>query len=254
MARGVAIACLISRTEGGVRQVSKRQFTPAERYAVFTVHGAKCYMCSEPLNLKEFQVDHVVPESLLETPDERVAALTNLGCPDAFEINSFENWLPSCGPWNNRKRSRVWNPSPLMQLNLQYASDGAPKARALAASMVTKQAVANALNTLERLEEQGALTDEIKAQFAPIVGDYSQNIAPEADHDVVRLTPTYAAPLYEVLSDNGLSKVVRGPYGIGGGPSDRDHPVAPQMNCGVCGYPYFSGARCVICATMNDGD
>lgn len=99
------------------------------------------------------------------------------------------------------------------------------------------------------------MTSDIKERLQPLVADYAAARADDSDdeRDVVRLTPEYAVPLHEVLSEDGIITAVRGPYGVGGGPSDsRDLPAG--MRCGVCGYQYSSGARCVTCGIMDDGD
>jgi hypothetical protein len=197
-----------------------------------------------------FQVDHVIPESLAEEPVRLEGAKEQLGRPTHFELNSYENWLPACVRCNNLKRERVWDPSLLVQLWLQRAADWAPKARELAEKTITKRDVTKALNLLERAAAAGQLTDEEKERFSPLVADYSRWRSEDSDPEVVRLTPTYEAPLMEVLSDDGTSRVVRGPYGVGGGPSPSREPVAPPP-CS-CGSYYFNGARCVLCGQLND--
>lgn len=82
------------------------------------------------------QVDHIIPETLLENPDEFAKALKMFGLPETFEINSYENWMPSCGPCNNKKKAKVFEPTPLIQLQLERA-----KARAGFAAMQEKQGI-----------------------------------------------------------------------------------------------------------------
>ena len=72
----------------------KDKFSAAERAAVFTLPGEKCYLCATPLDLKTMQVDHVIPESLLADAKRLSAAIVSLGRPKDFDVNSFENWLP----------------------------------------------------------------------------------------------------------------------------------------------------------------
>jgi hypothetical protein len=48
--------------------LSVYNFSPAERYAVWTAHGEKCYICTRPIDLKTMEVDHLVPESLIGDP------------------------------------------------------------------------------------------------------------------------------------------------------------------------------------------
>jgi 5-methylcytosine-specific restriction endonuclease McrA len=87
-------------------------FTPAERYAVFTVHGEKCYLCHKPINLRTMEVDHLIPESLKDDPVRLAAVLVALGRQLNFNLNTYDNWLPACGRCNNEKRNNIFEPSP----------------------------------------------------------------------------------------------------------------------------------------------
>lgn len=103
-------------------------FTPAERWAVFTTHRGKCWLCYEPVNFADMAVDHILPEFL--SGDQLNAALTAFGLPSDFELNSFENWLPAHGPCNSLKGSRVFQPTPLIQEWIERAREKADAARA----------------------------------------------------------------------------------------------------------------------------
>lgn len=74
----------------------KRKFSDAERYAIYTAHKEKCYMCTKPVDLYSMQVDHVIPETLADDLEELAKTIQSLGLPENFDIQSFENWLPSC--------------------------------------------------------------------------------------------------------------------------------------------------------------
>lgn len=99
----------------------KREFTDHERYAVFTAHGERCYLCRRPLDLQTMEVDHVLPEQLLSEPGRLATVLAHFGLPSTFEIQSLVNWLPSCRPCNNRKRAQVFEPVPAVLLELNEA-------------------------------------------------------------------------------------------------------------------------------------
>jgi 5-methylcytosine-specific restriction endonuclease McrA len=229
--------------------VSKYKFSLVERHAVYTVHGEKCYMCGLPLTVKTAEIDHVIPESLAEKPAELAKVLAELGRSPDFNVNSFENWMPACRACNGDKLAMVWEPSLAVQRVLQKAKAKAPEAAALAAKTTRVHEVHDALGVLERASETGELSEEIKTALWPLVTYQRQVREPEVAKEPVRLTPRYEVPLYTVLSDNGLIKTVRGPYGVGGGPSAD---AGPGMCCGTCGYPFFNGARCVICGSMED--
>jgi len=230
--------------------MAEYSFSNAQRYAVFKTHGDRCYMDGEPIDLLSFQVDHVIPESLADDPVRLGKVLKCLGRPSTFELNSYENWLPACAPCNIRKRALVWEPSLLVQRTLQNAAAKADEARAAEKDVLTKQKLGRAVNTLMRAHEDGGLSDDVKKRLQPIVYDIASARPAVSRHEVVRLTPDYAVPLFDVLSDDGSVRVVRGPFGMGGGPSSG----TLTTGCSVCGYNYFNGARCVICGNLEDGD
>jgi hypothetical protein len=63
--------------------------------------------------------------------------------------------------------------------------------------------------------------------------------------------PVRVSPRYELLKDDGHIRTVKGPFGVGAGPSGYANP---HMRCGVCGNPYFNGVRCISCGMMEDDD
>lgn len=187
------------------------------------------------------QVDHVIPESLIGKP-ELESVITQFNLPSDFDVNGFENWLPACAPCNRRKSDVVFKPSPLIALQLQLLQDKKTEAQGVVQKAVSRRQLSIALNTLERVEPE-KLTDEDRGILRPLVEftfNYPNRIN---DGEPVRLTP-----LYEVLSDDGYLRIARGPYGVGGGPSNPD----PRVTCSACGCAFFSGARCVICGAVND--
>lgn len=139
--------------------MSQYKFSSAERYAIFLTHGMKCYLCGVPLDLTSMAVDHVIPEHLLATPSLLESAKSTLGLPAQFNLNSFENWMPACGSCNSKKAAIQFNPSPLIQVELQSLSEKAEKARRLCNEIVSSRKISNALNVLARAQESGERFD-----------------------------------------------------------------------------------------------
>lgn len=83
--------------------MSKRSFSSAERYAVWSVHQMRCWLCMEPLRLIDTTVDHVIPERLLQDERQLREVLDAYGLPATFAVNGFENWLPAHSSCNQRK-------------------------------------------------------------------------------------------------------------------------------------------------------
>jgi hypothetical protein len=141
----------------------KKKITPAQRYAVFTVHGEKCYLCNRPLNLQGAEVDHILPESLLHDPVRLSKILNDFGLPTDFNLNSYENWMPAHGRCNREKLDEVFNPTPQIQLQLQRAAKQANKAIELEKQEISEKAIARAINLLQRAKDKGKLSAESKA-------------------------------------------------------------------------------------------
>jgi 5-methylcytosine-specific restriction endonuclease McrA len=223
--------------------MSTYKFSPAERAAIYSTHGEKCYLCGVPLNLKTMEVDHVIPESLLERPDKLNAALDALGLPSNFGINSFANWLPACGLCNRTKTDVVFEPAPIVKIVLQKAAAKASAAEKLASKTVSDRKIANALNDLERAHEDGKLDNET----IQVLGNFVfRNRQPDLAGQPIRLTP-----LYEVLSEENGIQIIRGPYGVGGRSAAANaHSSFGCPNCGSIAA--WNGPRCVICGGIND--
>jgi 5-methylcytosine-specific restriction endonuclease McrA len=67
--------------------MSSYKFIPAQRAAIYSTHGEKCYLCGKPISLKTMEVDHIIPESLLGKPKALNSVLNALGLPSNFAIN-----------------------------------------------------------------------------------------------------------------------------------------------------------------------
>ena len=221
----------------------KHKFSQAQRHAVLKVHGLKCYIGHEPLDYVTAEIDNVIPESLGEKPDELAKAIEELGRPVDFDLNSFENWLPACRKCNGDKLDAPWEPSLKAQGALRRAAAKADDARAAEAELVHKQTITKALNNIARAGEKGQLSPEDLEVLAPLFEDLRSARPEEEADEPIQLTPDVA-----VQVSSGRWVVVDGPYGRGAGP---EHP-SDAMRCGVCGYQYFNGVRCVMCGNMDD--
>ena len=225
--------------------MAKRQFSNAERYGVYTVHREKCYMCTEPVDLYSMQVDHIIPEALLDDPYELKSVLVSFGLSENFDIQSFENWLPSCARCNNRKRNRIFKPTPQIQLELEIAAEKSSDAKELAKKIVTSQVVSRAWNTIKRAADSGSLGKELEKE----IQEFTQFHEAVREQDIAH-EPILLSPLIEVISKKNGIRLVKGPYGIGGGPVGPD--VHSSFRCPSCGHTAWHGARCVVCGEMSD--
>lgn len=223
--------------------MAKHKFTPAERHAVFSVHGLKCYIGHEPLDYVTAEIDHVIPESLIDKPDELAEVLEQLALPPEFDLNSYENWLPACRTCNGKKSDAPWDPIPLVHRELTRARAKANEASAVAARLVHQQTLTKALSTVAVAHGNGQLAPSDLETLAPLIEDFL-SARPKAEAEgLVQVAPAVA---FQV--SNGRIVVVDGPFGRGAGPASP----SDAMRCGVCGSQYFNGARCVLCGNLDD--
>ena len=171
--------------------MSKYSFSPHQRHAVWTVHLEKCYMCTKPIDLQSMQIDHIIPESLLDDHEELRSVLARFGLPADFGINSYSNWLPSCSSCNGKKSNNVFTPSPLIQMQIECAISKAQKAEELAAKSANKRELTKALNILMKAHSEQGLSAEIKDSLKPLVQFQEQERSEENIFYGIRLAPDY---------------------------------------------------------------
>lgn len=74
----------------------RRKLTKAEREKVYAICGGRCAYCGVPIELKEMQVDHVVPMEFYELFQAR-----------GFDLDTMDNYLPTCRSCNHYKSTRT---------------------------------------------------------------------------------------------------------------------------------------------------
>lgn len=84
--------------------VAQKSFGPEEREAIWEAHNGVCFYCRRLLPFDEMEIDHLVPESILDLSEDKQAAyLATLGFDPSFDVRDFANLAPSCRPCNGRK-------------------------------------------------------------------------------------------------------------------------------------------------------
>jgi hypothetical protein len=78
------------------------------RHAIWLTHNRRCVYCSEPLSFSEVEIDHVIPEVLVGTPELPVI-IARLDLPPAFDLFSIRNLLPAHRRCNLVKSSKVFD-------------------------------------------------------------------------------------------------------------------------------------------------
>ena len=91
--------------------MSKTRIEDSLRLAIYDAYKGKCFYTGEPVSYIDFEVDHIIPESMksdIEIIKKR------LGLEDDFHINSEENLVPSRPGINLRKNDQMFSDNTLL--------------------------------------------------------------------------------------------------------------------------------------------
>lgn len=76
--------------------MSTQKFSAAEREAIWLAHGKKCAYTGKLLDVSNFHIDHIIPESLTKDSAALKDKIAKLNLPVDFNIHGYENLLPYC--------------------------------------------------------------------------------------------------------------------------------------------------------------
>ncbi len=227
--------------------MAKTSFTQAARFAIFTVHGEKCWLCEEPVSLSEAEIDHVIPESLEGKP-ELPGILKALGLTEDFDLNGWANLKPAHRRCNGQKSARVFKPSGLMQMHLEAGLERAPRVEETIHGFLSDRKLDKAVAIVLEAVENGRLGDERIERITKLV---SEKAAPYREPEL-RETPFSIAPHLQLVRQDAERYWLRGPGGmVGYRPKNATHISWDCPNCGPTGW---NGTRCISCGHFVDPD
>lgn len=88
--------------------MSKTNFTTIIRCALWTSYNHTCFYCTQPLDWDDLHIDHIIPESYLDNPVKLEELLLYYGLPANFNINGFDNLVPTHQKCNLRKKDSLF--------------------------------------------------------------------------------------------------------------------------------------------------
>ena len=83
--------------------MSKQKLSAEEREAIWLAHGRKCAYTGKLLDVSNFHIDHIIPESLAKDPAALKHKIATLDLSADFDIHGYENLLP-CHPTVNLQK------------------------------------------------------------------------------------------------------------------------------------------------------
>ena len=139
--------------------MAQQRFSNAFRDALWQAHGKKCIHCTVPLMFMDMELDHIVPERLIDDPAALKSLLDSMGIAEGFNIQGYENLGPSCKSCNNKKAGGPFPPGYAVII-LQRISGAIPKLKKLLAEKREEQSLDSVLRLISRSLENATFSEE----------------------------------------------------------------------------------------------
>lgn len=218
------------------------------RFAIWTVHGERCYQCNQPVHLFDYQIDHVIPQSLEGKEVRRL--VKKYGRPDDFNVQGFENLLPSCARCNREKSDRPWDESLMVQRVLQIAEKKKKEVLRTIESITRNNRIEKVLISLVIAHEAGELTPEHLGLINELTKYQARLRLPENRNEPFRATKEIIIPMSTVASTNDVYvSRIEGPIIFSLGP-DGVLVKTPSI-CKKCGGTGFDHTTCADCGNVH---
>lgn len=140
-------------------------FTFSERWSVFEAYEHMCIYCGAPVNWIDFEVDHIINESLLGEPEKLAFIISDYGLEKTFSVNSFSNWACAHHHCNRIKGDTTFNKSRALHY-LLIASKKATSAERIHISTENARGANKVLAKLRIMIENGIITKQDIIDFA----------------------------------------------------------------------------------------
>lgn len=189
--------------------MKKHKFTIAERFAIWRVHGQKCFYCEQPLSFKEVTIDHVIPEHISDDIEQLQAIKIQYGLPGDFSINDYCNWVPAHSFCNRDKGTAVYPAAPAFIMILEIVRRRGKQARKVADQITRSMKGDDVLGKLEIALQGGIVSaDDVMIllsstspryeHYEPVVITFGVN----TDNVLIEDLPSTILPIdYQSLCD-----------------------------------------------------
>lgn len=136
--------------------MSRTKIEDALRLAIYEAYHGRCFYTGVPVSYIDFEVDHIIPESL-------VAEIENikkrLGLGDDFQINSVENLVPSRPGINLRKNDEMFSDNTLL-LYLEQTKAKKEKVLVLRDKYQKHRNLGNGVKAIDKMLANGSISIE----------------------------------------------------------------------------------------------
>jgi HNH endonuclease len=187
----------------------RKNITTTARQAIWEAHAKKCAYTGAPIDWSELEIDHIIP---LNGDPARKADLQSKGIIGTnFDVNGFENLLPTKRNLNNQKSNFVPNDASVVFF-LGLAAKSKEKVERLHSSLLSAdQALKGYLQIKTQAQKNDISIDEMILYLRhQSEGDVALRISPEIDgQSITSANSQYAASLMDKLISPVLASPTR---------------------------------------------
>lgn len=139
--------------------MSSQVFSAIVRESIHRVFNEKCYYCDSSITYNELEVDHLVPESLINNEARKCDAYETYGLGADFDILSYENLIAACHSCNNKKRDHLLHAG-YVAIALAVIKSKLPKLNSYLSENKKKRKLASILKSIAHSVDQGSFTEK----------------------------------------------------------------------------------------------
>jgi hypothetical protein len=224
----------------------RRAISSAQRFGVWKAWKGRCFWCREPVYFRDCHIDHLLP---LASASKLNLLIERYSLPSDFNINGFENWIPSHPGCNQRKGDTLIDPSPAFALYLTQVRTLSGLAKAVANNIEQDHRKAPLLAKLEAAISAGDISQaEIQDLISGLPMIVKKGFEVPDEH-------IFIAPGWEIIERKGGRDIalVRAPGGTGitSLAPDADY----SWTCPTCGNRGpWDGVICRSCGSRHMPD
>lgn len=139
--------------------MSSQSFTATQREAIWLAYDRKCAYTRQLLDVSNFHIDHILPESLADNPQELSKTLLKLGLPADFDLYDYANLAP-CQPGANLQKAALVLDPAHVHFFLGIATAKKPAVEENLARIERRKNRGRAIILLQQALERGELSPE----------------------------------------------------------------------------------------------
>jgi hypothetical protein len=147
--------------------MSAQEISVRIRAGLWRAYECRCFYCQIPITFVELEIDHLLPESLLNDINTFQSIISRLGLPSDFDLHSLDNLVPTHNQCNRRKSDLVFSDSS-MRYYIELARDRLSRVKEEMERITVQSTNERILLTIADRIERGLLSREEVIRLLPI--------------------------------------------------------------------------------------